>query len=331
MKKKATLLLFVWFFLRVSVMRGSPASSPNIQPICGVPGYTFQTGYRFGTTAVPLPGEIPVRSAADMVKLGWKHDQPWGRINYELQYFTDFSKPETHLGPNHVFEPDDLAQVAKHDQTGNYASTEGQPDSAYSHIASGEFVTSLTVQPPAIVEFMAMIPAGRGMWPSLWLYDVHSGKNDASEIDVLESVFNAPIGQRDDRSKVFQYDHGSGTGRTLADPGGLDAHGGWWQPYGSLAKGDSGGDLSRRWVAFSVLWETNYCAKFVDNKLGIKRAFKWTGPAWPNIIVAESCGSAKIDWPGPISPASFAGNNSTFRIKWIRIFKPSAKPSERSQ
>lgn len=296
-----------------------------IQPACGVPGYTLQVSYRFGKTAKLLPCETPVRSTADMVKLGWKPDAPWGRINHELQYFVDFSKAETQLGPNHVFEADDLALVARHDATDSYASTEGQPDSAFGHIASGAFWTSLTVQPPAIVEIMAMLPAGRGMWPSFWLYDYHSGKHDSSEIDILESEYSAPIGQRDDRSKVFQFDHGPGAGRTLSDPGGLDAHGGWWQPYGSLQKGDPGSDLSKRWVAYSLWWQPDRASKYVDSKLGIARAFTWTGPSWPNIIVYNSCGSATGDWPGPISPETFAGDNSTFRIKWIRVFVPKAK------
>jgi hypothetical protein len=302
-----------------------------IQPICAVPGYVLQIGYRFGKHAKLSLGETAVRSTADMVKLGWKHDQPWGRINYELEYFVDFGKPETRLGPNHVFEDDDLALVARHDDSNAYASTEGQADSAYGHIASGEFITRLTVQPPAIVEFMVQIPAGRGMWPGLWLYDVHSGRHDASEIDVLESQYNAPLGQRDDRSKVYQYDHGPGAGRTLADPGGLDAHGGWWQPYGSLVKGDPGSDLSKRYVAYSVSWQVDRCSKYVDNQLGITRAFKWTGPEWPNIIVDNACGMAKGDWCGPISPATFAGNNSTLRIKWIRVFKPAAADSKDGQ
>jgi hypothetical protein len=300
--------------------------SPEVRPICGVPGYVLQTGFRFGMTAQLLPGETPVKSTADMVKLSWKHDEPWGRINNQLQYFVDFRKPETYLGPNHVFEADDLALVAKHDGSPNYGSKDDRPDMAYSHIASAQFITSLTVRPPVIVEFMVMVPGGRGMWPALWLYDEHSGKHDASELDVMQSVYNAPVGERDDRSKVFQYDHGPGAGRTLADPGGLDAHGGWWQPYGPLSKGDAGRDLSQRWVAYSLWWQPDRASKYVDDKRGITRSFKWTGPAWPNILVGNAVGGT--DWTGPIFPETFAGDNSTMRIKWIRIFKPSHERRE---
>ncbi|HET6387274.1 MAG TPA: hypothetical protein VFJ58_28115 [Armatimonadota bacterium] len=186
----------------------------------------------------------------------------------------------------------------------------------------------MTVKPPAIVEFMGEISGGQGVWPAFWLYDCHSGKNDASAIDVLESQFNAPLGQRDDRSKVYQYDHGTGVSRTIADPGGLDAHGGWRQPYGALAYGDPGSDLSKRWVACSVWWHPDRVSKYVDNKPGITRALTWTGPAWPNIIVDNACGMARGDWCGPISPATFASANSTLRTKRVRVFTPVKWPSE---
>lgn len=289
--------------------------TPTVQPLCGVPGYALEASYRFGKHAKVLPGETPIRGAADMVNLGWHYDAPWGIAS---GYFTDFSKPPSSLGPNYVFENDDLALVARHDSSNDYTKTTRKP-----HITSGQFLTNLTVQPPAIVEFMVELPAGRGMWPALWLYDCNSGKHDSSELDVLETVYNAPLGQGDDPSKIYQYDHGPAAGATLADPGGLDKNGGFWQPYGALAKGDPGSDLSKRWVSFSVWWQPDRESKYVDNKSGITRAFKWTGGGWPNILVGDQCGG----WSGTILPETFAGANSTFRIKWIRVFKPVKWPT----
>jgi hypothetical protein len=78
-------------------------------------------------------------------------------------------------------------------------------------------------------------------------------------------------------------------------------------------------------LAYSVWWQADRTSKYVDNKLGITRAFKWTGPAWPNILVGNACGGTQ--WTGPILPETFAGDNSTFRIKWIRIFKPTDDPT----
>jgi hypothetical protein len=112
MKRIEMSVAFVWLlFVTSTLCRAAPQDSPHpskqslgIRPICGVPGYTLQTSYRFGKSVKPLPGETAVTSTDDMVKLGWKHDEPWGRINNQLQYYADFSKPETWLGPNHVYE-----------------------------------------------------------------------------------------------------------------------------------------------------------------------------------------------------------------------------------
>ena len=102
----------------------------------------------------------------------------------------------------------------------------------------------------------------------------------------------------------------------MADPGGLDAHGGRWQPYGSLSKGDPGSDVPSRWVAYSVWWQPDSASKYVDSKLGITRALKWTGGGWPNILVGNQCGG----WSREVLSETFAGENSTFGTKWIRVF-----------
>ncbi len=158
-----TPVLLTWLLLAASTTHGAAPASPStslaspsrdIRPICGVAGYTLQTGYRFGANAELLPGETPIRSTADMVKLGWKHDEPWGRINNQLQYY-------------------------------------------------------------------------------------------------------------------------------------------------------------------------------VDDKLGITRAFKWTGPAWPNILVGNACGGSA--GTGAILPETFTGSNSTMRIKWIRVFKPTGQEGSMQQ
>jgi hypothetical protein len=141
----------------------------------------------------------------------------------------------------------------------------------------------------------------------------------------MESQFNAPPGQRDDRSWVFQNDHGPGLGNTISNPGNLDKWG-RWRPYGAIP----GGDMSARWAAYSVCWRTDRVTKFVDNREAVTRAFTWTGPAEPNIIVYNSVGSDRSHWPGPVRPDTFTGDNAKFRIKAIRIFKPSVLHSRLS-
>ena len=145
-----------------------------------------------------------------------------------------------------------------------------------------------------------------------------TGRHDASEIDVMESVCNPP---KDDRSHVYQYDHGPGAGKTISDPGGLGEKG-WWQPYGPLP----GGDMSGRWAAYSVVWTADRAVKYVDDKEGISREFRWTGPEKANIHVYLSIGSEKLDWPGPVPPETFQGDNAVFRIRSIRVFVPKEKP-----
>lgn len=240
-----------------------------------------------------------MRRLADLHRL-FTHDAPWGRINEELQAFPPFN-PRTH-----VFEQDALALTGRHDGSTNYTE--------FGHIVSGAILSIATVAAPCIVEIVGRLPAGRGCWPSLWLYDTHSGRHDASEIDILESQ-NHPPGL--DRSMVFQNDHGPGLGATLDNPGGVGVWGDW-RPYGPMPDGD----LSARDAAYSVHWLPDRVTKYVDDQRAVTRAFRWTGPAEANILAYLSIGSAKLDWPGPVMPETFVGDGAVFRIRSIRVYKP---------
>lgn len=271
------------------------SGAAGIRPLSGVSGYTLAAEYVFGADG-------KVKTLADL-SAWFAHDAPWGRINGELQRFQLFNQE------NHVFGADDLALTGLADGTENFTE--------FGHITSGALVSKFRVSPPCIVEIVAKLPSGRGVWPSLWLYDTHSGKHDSSEIDIMESQFNAPLGQRDDRSVVYQNDHGPGLGATLSNPGGLDRWG-RWAPYGR-----GRGFLDQRYAAYSVVWETDKVTKYVDDKPGVTRAFRWTGPSDANILVYNSIGSETSNWPGPVMASTFSGDNAKFRIKSIRIFKPS--------
>ncbi len=217
--------------------------------------------------------------------------------------------PARLVQPTHVFEPDCLTLTGYHDGSPIY--------DQYGHITSGAIVTNATCFAPCIVEFMVQQPAGRGVWPSCWLYDYNTGHNDNSEIDVLESQFNAPLYERDDRSYVYQYDHGD-VGATLFSR--LDGSG-RWEPYGPAPAGA----LSLGYHAYSVVWvpgSPGTSSKYVDTILGVEREFTWTGPGQPNIIIYQSIGSDSQDWPGPVLPETFTGDNAKFRVKWIRVFTP---------
>ncbi|MEK7474997.1 MAG: family 16 glycosylhydrolase [Candidatus Coatesbacteria bacterium] len=280
----------------VPALAGAKASSKPaslaVRPACGVTGYVVALEYVFGTRG-------NVRNIDDLNRL-FMHDAPWGRINLELQSYPPFNPR------NHVFEKDCLALTGVHDGSTNYTE--------FGHITSGAILSKATCMAPCIVEFVAKLPAGRGVWPALWLYDNHSGRHDSSEIDVMESQNNPP---KIDRSMIFQFDHGPGAGEVLSDPGGFGKDG-FWRPYGAMP----GGDMSTRFAAYSVHWLPDRTVRYVDDREGITRAFRWTGPEAPNLIVYNSISSEKNDWTGPVLPESFARDNSVFRIKSIRVFVP---------
>jgi hypothetical protein len=157
------------------------------------------------------------------------------------------------------------------------------------------------------------------VWPSIWLYDCNTGRHDDSEIDLMESQLNAPPGQRDDRTMIYQNEHGYNCGiGTMSNPGGLDAYG-RWSPYGWNTVA---GNMSSRYAAYTAHWLPDRVSKFVDNKPAITRSFRWSGPGAANLLIYNSIGSDAMDWPGPVSAATFAGDSAKFRIKSIRIFKP---------
>ena len=292
MRRRATANLSRRGFLSGLAASTATASLPAPRlPTCERTGWTLAIEYLFGA------GEN-IRNIGDLQNL-FTFDAPWGRINGELQTFQPFNIR------NHVFESDNLALVAIADGSDLYKE--------HGHITSGALITNLTCFPPCIVEITAKLPAGRGIWPSLWLYDMNTGRHDSSEIDIVESQFNAPVGQRDDRTAIYQNDHGPGVGATLGNPGNLDRYGRWWP----------GGNFSQKYATYSVLWQTDRVTKFVNAQEAVTREFTWTGPGQPNIIVYNSVGSETIDWPGPVEPDTFAAENPKFRIKAIRIFKPS--------
>ncbi len=290
--------------------------SSQIKPAIGVAGYVLQSEYRFGTA----PGKN-IRSISDL-QANFTPDAPWGRINGELQHFTNFlpvpwgSKsvpPEPEAAKRtHQFEADALILNSNH-LGGKFT---------YGNIESGSIVTNATVKYPVIVEVLAKLPKGRAHWPSIWLYDYHSVKHTADEIDILESQFNAPVGQRDNRNHVYQNSHGK---YTTVQNFLMDKHGRY----------DAGVDLSKDYHYYSCQWfENGDVDMYVDGKRTVRRNIPWP-VGEPNIIVMLSTGSDKIDWPGPIITDSKDGTdtfspddpNSTFKIRHIRIFKPAASPA----
>jgi hypothetical protein len=264
-----------------------------VRPACGVTGYELALEYTFGAAG-------NIRTIRDLER-HFVHDMPWGRINRELQSYAPFN------ARNFVFERDALALTAVHDGSTIF--------DAFGHITSAMLVSRTTVGLPCIVEFVARLPAGDGCWPALWLYDCHSGKHDASEIDVMESQGNPA--KSIDRSMVFQFDHGPGVGELLRNPGNVRRWGDW-RPDGP----PPAGDLAKRRAAYAVHWLPDRFVKYVDGREGLTRAFRWTGPARPNLLVNLAVGAESADWTGPVSAATFRDGGAAFRLYAIRVFTP---------
>lgn len=293
-----------------------PSAHAQTQPHIGVPGYTLQTEYQFGTAS-----GNNMRSIADL-RTSFRPDATWGRINGELQHFVNFltttyagrAPDPTAAARTHQFETEALVLNSNH-LGGAYA---------WGNIESGAIVSNLTVMRPVIIEVLAQQPKGRAHWPCIWMYDYHSGHATSDEIDILESQFNAPVGVRDDRRHVYQNTHGVFTTKTNYL---MDQWGRW----------NTGVDMSQAYHYYTCHWFANGdLDMYVDGTRTVRRNIMWrpTGGD-PNVIVQLSTGSDQIDWCGPIVTNSGNGtdtfspdSNSMFKIRHIRIFKPAAVISD---
>lgn len=283
--------------------------STDAQPHIPVVGFTLKSEYQFGTAE-----DNNIKSIADL-QANFTPDAPWGRINGELQKFVNFLttpwngvKPDPEAATRtHQFEAEALVLNSNH-LGGDYK---------YGNIESGAIVSNATVKYPVIVEVLAKLPKGRAHWPSIWMYDYHSPKHGAEEIDIMESQFNAPVGKRDSRNHVFQNTHGK---YTKVQNFLMDKHN----------RFDAKVDLSEDYHYYSCHWYANGDVDmYVDGNLTVRRNIPWVAGD-PNIIIYLSTGSDRMDWPGPIVTDSTNGTdtfspddpNSTFKIRHIRIFKP---------
>lgn len=296
-----------------TLLTAAPFITHAQQPFIGVTGYTLQSEYQFGTAA-----GNNVQSITDL-RADFRPDAPWGRINGELQHYNNFltttyagraPDPVATVDRTHQFEAEALVLNSNY-LGGGYT---------WGHIESGAIVSNETVYRPVIVEVLAQIPHGRAHWPAIWLYDLWSGDNNADEIDIMESVFN---GNGDTRNHVFQYCHGNCTTVTNYM---MNANGRY----------DAGADLSLGYHYFTTHWHANGdCDMYVDGVRTIRRNIPWIAAAGegghpPNIQINQAITATGTNWPGPIVDNSGNGTdtftpdlNSMFKVRHIRIFKPS--------
>jgi beta-glucanase (GH16 family) len=154
-----------------------------------------------------------------------------------------------------------------------------------------------------LIEIRAKLPEGQGIWPALWMLGANIssiGWPGCGEIDIMELIGHQP-------GRVYGTAHYN-----------LNGH----QYNGnsfSLATPDT---FSRKFHVFSILWETDRIAWYVDYELFYEITTKMTGSSWPfnksfffifNLAVGGN-------WPGyPDETTIFP---QTLLIDYIRIYKP---------
>ncbi len=199
----------------------------------------------------------------------WMSQLQWGRRNPpELQYYS----PDAFLFSNGI-----LHIRAQKKETKGYA------------YASGALITYKSFRfTYGIVKIRARIPAGRGLWPALWLLDYAGG---AQEIDIMEAVGHQPN---------IAY-------MTLHYP----------TPDGSKSLGSyySGRNLSTGFHIFSVDWSPSAITWYID---GIQR-YRLTDhiPSKPMYLIMNLAVGG--DWPGP--PTKSTKFPAFFNIDYVRIYK----------
>lgn len=258
-------------------------------PACGLPGYTLDWEWTFGPG-----GKYPT---IDSMKADFDSSLPWGRINGEFQRYTDWN-------------PANIAIV------GNELHFIATPTRGigFDQIDSAEIVSHLRYAPPhtgaaAILEFEVKTPAGLGMWPAAWNYDVPGETSD--EIDYFEIVYNQADGQRDTTHGVFVIDHvGSGQVPVVAPGSLLDQWQKWVAPF----------DFAQGFHTLATQYNGDAKTRWCDKTALVTRTWKWASDP-PAIIVNLAVGSSTLDWPGVPVQASFQNGANVMALRAIRSWK----------
>ncbi|HLF33144.1 MAG TPA: family 16 glycosylhydrolase [Cyclobacteriaceae bacterium] len=154
-----------------------------------------------------------------------------------------------------------------------------------------------------LIEIKAKLPEGQGIWPALWMLGTNIssiGWPGCGEIDIMELVGHLPgqvHGTAHYNSNGHQY---SGNSYALGIPD----------------------TFSKKYHVFSILWENDRIAWYVDYQLFYEITSEMTGSSWPfnnsfffifNLAVGGN-------WPGyPDETTIFP---QSMLIDYIRVYKP---------
>lgn len=142
------------------------------------------------------------------------------------------------------------------------------------------------------VEVRAKIPAGKGLWPALWL--LPENLEERPEIDIMEI-----LGDSTDKLRMhFHFKDGSGEN-------------------GSAGKTQSVDDLSLDWHIYGLLWDADKIVWYLDGKEQWRFAQKALVPKEKLYFLANLAVGG--EWPGaPDRNTPFPAN---FLIDYIRIWQ----------
>ena len=218
----------------------------------------------------------------------WNYDiggDGWG--NNELQYYTSADTTNVVVKNGHLFITAIKQQKEKNTYTSARLVTKQKGDWLYGRI-----------------EIKAKLPAGRGMWPAIWLLPTdwaYGGWPESGEIDIMEHVGYMP-------DSVFSsvhtksFNHVIGTQKT---------------------KGLFFNDLQSSFHVYAIEWHENKIDFFADDKLGLsfintKQGFK----EWPfdkrfHLLLNVAVGG---NW-GAVKGVDETITTAAMEVDYVRVYK----------
>lgn len=148
------------------------------------------------------------------------------------------------------------------------------------------------------VEVRAKVPAGRGLWPAIWLFRPDS---TYGEIDILELLGQEP-------GRAYSTIH-----YQIEDTGG--AH----HVDQTLVADNTGPSLAEGFHTYAVDWSASDVRFFID---GVEKGRSPTRPALnaPMYLLLNLAVGGAGSWPGPVDGST--GFPASFDIDYARIWTP---------
>ena len=218
---------------------------------------------------------------------------PWlqaGTINGERQYYS----------PNNVTVNDGVLQIQARRET--VANPVGIYDPQFHRYTSGKLNTADEFQFRfGIVRWRAQLPAGQGMWPALWMLNAPNPWYWDDEIDVMEARGSLP------NNTTSAHHFKTGADRV--------------NQYNS-AELNTGLNLQAGFHEYGLEWTTSRLKTHFNGQVVLTDTEEV--PQGPMFLIMNAAVGGGFDGV-PASDAIFPSN---FLIDWVRVWQPSAWPSD---